>query len=147
MTKSLICMLLLASALTGCNELDNCAEEQNGQLITIDTGTTHAEAQLFESAPWDNLDPFPAKRLLRFVHELGTRPEIVTTYVSFSADGTQHSDVTENTGNQGRIKCVDAHEIVVMNDTCEEDFYIRVTATASGEGSTETPCATRDFDK
>jgi hypothetical protein len=140
-------MLLLASALAGCNELDNCAEEQNDELITVDTGTTYADAQLFESAPWDELDPFPAKRLLRFVHDLGTRPEVVTTYVSFSKSGTEHSDVTENTGNQGRIKCVDAHEIVVMNDTCEEGFFIRVTASASGEGSTETPCATRDFDK
>jgi hypothetical protein len=146
MTKPLIFAALL-SLLSGCSELDNCADEQNDELITIDTGVTHADAQLYESAPWEELDPFPAKRLLRFVHDLGTRPELVSTYVSFSKNGTLASDVTENTGNQGRIKCVDAHEIVVMNDTCEEDFHIRVTALASGEGPTETPCATRDYDK
>jgi hypothetical protein len=80
---------------------------------------------------------------MRFEHGLGTTPEIVNTYVSFERQG---SDVTENAGNQGRIKCVDSQEIVIKNDTCEESFYIRVVAYASGSGGASTDCQDVDSD-
>jgi hypothetical protein len=138
MTKPPMMLTFLLSALTGCSELDNCPDAQDD--VVIDTGVTFSEASIYESAPWDGpLAAYPAKTKLRFQHDLGTRPEVVLSYVSFTASGVG-SDVTENTGNQGRIKCVDAREIVVVNDTCEEDFHIRVVAMASGEGSTDVTC-------
>jgi hypothetical protein len=138
MTRPLIFVAMLG-LFSGCSELDNCPDAREDLLI--ETGTTYPDALVYESKPWGGpLDAYPAKTMLRFVHDLGTRPEVVVTYVSFSEFGTDLSDVTENTGNQGRIKCVDAHEIDIVNDTCEESFYIRVVATASGEGSTETSC-------
>lgn len=140
MTKLLLTLLIpCALALGGCSELDNCPDAQ--APVVIESGTTYAEARIYESSAWDeDLVYFPAKTLVRFKHDLGTRPEIVLSYVSFSPNGVAQSDVTENTGNQGRIVCVDANEIDIVNDTCEEDFYIRVSAYASGEGSTEAVC-------
>ena len=84
----------------------------------------------------------PLAQAVEIKHDLGTTPEIVNTFIAFSEDGiAKGGDVTENTGNQGRIRCVDAAEIVVQNDTCEEDFYLRVAATATGEGSTDITCS------
>lgn len=141
MTKQLLGITLVAALAVGCSELDNCPDAHDD--IVVDTGTTYPEANLYESSEWTGkLDPFPAKTIVRFKHDLGTRPEIVNTYIAFSKDGTGgDSDVTENTGNQGRIKCVDAAEILVENDTCEENFFLRVTAYATGEGSTKTDCS------
>lgn len=141
MTKpQLLAPLVLLAVLTGCDGLDNCPEGSSTPVV-IDSGTTHADSLIYESSSWDKaLVHFPPKTLLRFKHDLGTRPEIVTTYVSFSEHGLGESNVTENTGNQGLIVCVDANEIDIVNDTCEEDFYVRVTAYATGEGSTEAVC-------
>jgi hypothetical protein len=77
---------------------------------------------------------------MRFEHGLGTTPEVVATYVSFRRSG---SDVSENAGNQGRIHCVDNDEIWIKNDTCEEGFYVRVAAWASG--TTDTPCTCEEL--
>jgi hypothetical protein len=144
MTKRLLSFTSVAGALLllGCSGLDNCPDAAT-KAIEIKDGTTDKMALFYESASWTGeprdeeprkRHPFPAKTCLRFLHELGATPEVVTTYLSFEADG---SDVTENAGNQGRIKCVDDHEIVIKNDTCEEDFFIRVAATASGSSHSE----------
>lgn len=137
---SLLAPVVLLAALSGCDELGNCPEE-NKTPVVVESGTTRVEAGIYVSSGWDDtLVRFPAKTLMRFKHDLGTRPEIVTTFVSFSPDGVAGSDVTENAGNQARIVCVDAHEIDIVNATCEDEFYVRIAAYASGEDSTKEVC-------
>jgi hypothetical protein len=164
MIKSIltICAVL---ALTGCSELDNCADAPT-QAKEVGTppqgdgpsaepeagggagGADAAEPSepmplIYESSTWDDERvAFPAKTCMRFYHGLGTTPEIVNTYVSFRS---KESDVTENAGNQGRIKCVDSEQIVIMNDTCEEEFFIRVVAYASGAADTSIECRTGEI--
>ena len=147
-TRALLAALFLA--LTGCDQLDNCPDGKDP--ITIEplpatdeyAGSTDLESLTYESAPLNGpLDPFPPGTLMRFVHDLGFAPKFPFTFVSFTKHGThdgKDGDVTENAGNQGRILCIDAHEIIVLNDTCEEDFYIRVSAWAVGNESTEVVC-------
>jgi hypothetical protein len=105
---------------------------------------------IYESSKWGaQRVAFPAKTCLRFYHGLKTAdgsrttPEIVNSYVSFRSSG---SDVTENAGNQGRIKCVDSEQIVIMNDTCEDEFFIRVVAYASGSADASVECRTLKSD-
>jgi hypothetical protein len=134
-------LLPLLIALVGCDELDNCPDSQDPKP-PIETGTTDLASGVYESAPWGgSLDPFPPDTALHFVHGLGRAPTLVQTYLAFSHEGTSKGDVTENAGNQGRIQCVDAHEIVVTNDTCEEDFYIRVVAISTGKESPDVFCS------
>ena len=85
MTKPLLGLALFSLLVTGCDQLDNCPEGQKD--ITIDTGTTYAEQGIYVSSPWDSLDKFPAKTILKFKHDLGTTPEIVNTFIAFSEDG------------------------------------------------------------
>jgi len=133
-------LLLLVLALCGCSELDNCPDGSD-QEVEITTGTTVRDPLMYWSAPWlGPRDPFPAKTMMRFRHDLGTTPELVSSYVSFKSEGY---DVTENAGNQGRIYCVDNTDIWIKNDTCEESFYVRVAAWASG--TTDTPCTCEEY--
>jgi hypothetical protein len=159
MTKPLL-VLALASLALGCSELDNCPDSASYavEVGEYEAGAAPAAAGAggagddaaaaaslsYESSAWDERrSRFPAKTCLRFRHNLGTTPEVVTSYVSFTALG---SDVTENAGNQGRIKCVDDYEIVIKNDTCEDSFFIRVAAHASGASSTGQHCLDVDSD-
>lgn len=116
--------------LSGCSALDNCPEGQ--AAIEITTGKSDPDAQSYESAAWrGELDAFPAKTALIFRHELGFTPLHVEPYLSFTKDGTHDADggsVALSAGNQTLIDCVDSHVIVIRNDTCEKDFYIRVEA-------------------
>lgn len=136
--SSLACAILLS----GCSHLDNCSD--GGDDVTIDQGKTDAATLTYESSPWGaDLPHFPPNTRVRFVHDLGFAPFFVKTYVSFASNGTADEgdgDVTENAGNQARIQCVDAHEIVLENDTCEDDFFVRVIAMANGTESTDTFC-------
>lgn len=154
-TKSLFVALLLA--LTGCDQLDNCPDDQDP--ITVEPrpakdeypGSTDLESLTYESAPWDGpLDRFPPGTLMRFRHDLGFAPKFVDTFVSFGRHGTgngEKGDVTENAGNQGRVLCIDAREIILLNDTCEDDFFVRVSAWAVGNESTNDEECQREIDR
>ena len=129
-----------ALALPGCSALGNCPPD--GEDVTIHHNVGNTEAGFYLSAPWSGpRDHFPAKTLVHFEHQLGATPEDVSSFVSFSRTG---SDFSENTGNQGRFKCVDDHEIVIKNDTCEDTFYIIVSAQASGNFHADCDCDERD---
>jgi hypothetical protein len=131
-------LALGAGCLVACSALDNCPESKPAR--DIEEGTTDSESLVYESAPWEGpLHEFPAKTRLRFFHELAATPQFVTTYLSFSESGTGSSDATENSGNQGRIECVDARLIQIRNDTCE-NFYIRVVAQATPASRTDITC-------
>lgn len=140
----LLAALLATAVSCGCSSLDNCPNGTD-EPIVIDTGTTDKATLTFESAPWDGpLDAFPAKTQLEFKHDLGVTPLMVKAYLSFRNVGTadQHAgSVTEIAGNEGPFECVDAHVIVVKNDTCEKDFFIRVVALgASLNSDTDAHC-------
>ncbi len=166
MTTRAILTVCAALNLIGCSELDNCPDAakaaveigmrpEAGAAATEPEGAggagganaaepTEPSPSIYESSKWDaSRVAFPAKTCMRFYHGLDTTPEIVNSYVSFERSG---SDVTENAGNQGRIKCVDSEQIVIKNDTCETDFFIRVVAYASGAVDTSTDCRTLKSD-
>lgn len=151
MTKA--CLLASLLALVGCDQLDNCPDAQDP--ITVEplpatpkyAGSVDLDSLSYESAPWNGkLARFPPDTVMRFVHDLGFAPRFVDTFVSFTSTGTGDGDVTENAGNQGRIRCVDAHEIVVVNDTCEENFFIRVSAWAVGTESDDGTLCQKELD-
>lgn len=139
-------LLPLLFALVGCDELGNCPDGLDPRIVPHDTKGSPAKTDLetltYESAPWSGpLQAFPPDTDMHFIHDLGHIPTLVKTYLAFSEDGTSKGDVTENAGNQGRIQCVDAHEIVITNDTCEEDFHIRVVAWSTGNEKTDVFCS------
>jgi hypothetical protein len=134
-------------ALTGCGD-DKCADHSSEPPKSIEGGRTDPDALIYESSGWDEqLIAFPPNTPLAFHHGLGHTPELVTTYVSFSPDGTEGSNVSENAGNQGLIRCVDSEVIVVMNDTCESSFFIRVAAMASPSAPMTTKCLSESEDR
>jgi hypothetical protein len=125
----LLGLLAALAALGGCSELDNCPDSKDP--IPIETGMSDASAFTYESAPDDVLDAFPAKTVLTFKHELGFTPLIVEPYLAFSKDGTNGKgggSIALSAGNQTLIECKDAHVIVIKNDTCEPNFFIKVAA-------------------
>ena len=119
----------------GCDVDGRCAG--TGQSRTVTTGTTDLNSLTYVSAPWDGqLEELGPRSTLTFVHGLGVVPDLVTSYVSFTRDGTSDSEVTENTGNQGEITCVDENVVVVENGTCAT-FFIRVVAARLGDTGTQ----------
>lgn len=132
---------LAVVSLCGCSSLGNCPDGMPD--ITVDTGTTDHAAGTYQSTPiWGPRVAFPAKTTMHFVHDLGFSPEIMQSFVSFRAEG---SDASENAGNQALWKCVDDKEFVVRNDTCQ-DFYIVVSAYGSGTQHAPCECNTRKVD-
>jgi len=129
-----------ALALTcGCSELDNC-DEGSDTPIRVDAGTTDQDSLVFESAPWDGpLTPFPAKRKVRFEHNLGVTPFLTKAYLSFAQNGTNGSgggSLSEVAGNSGLYDCIDSHVIELRNDTCERSFFVKVVALGLPTGKT-----------
>jgi hypothetical protein len=138
-------VLALAVLITssGCSELNNCTEGSDVPVI-VEGGTTYPEDLVFVSAPWEGpLPKFPPKRMVRFEHNLGVTPWLVQPYLSFADHGTNGSgsgNVTVGTGNASLVECVDSRVIVLRNDTCEEDLYVRVVAEALPDGDTKETC-------
>ncbi len=123
---------VLAFATCGCSGLDNCPEGQARKTIANAPGTTLVDELYFESAPDSGpLTPFPAKTELKFEHGLGVKPLFYQAYLSFTKNGTAHQgggSISEVAGNQALYECIDHKVIVIKNDTCEEDFYVKVVA-------------------
>jgi hypothetical protein len=131
-------LLALALVSAGCSSLGNCPAGQAD--IVIETGKTVREQGLYYSAPpWGPRDPFPAKTTLHFIHDLGFSPVFHGSTVSFDAEPR---DWSENVGNQGRWKCIDDHEVVIENDTCE-DFFISITLWGPDDVHNRCSCAQR----
>lgn len=124
-------LVLSLALLSGCGALDNCPDGQAEPILITDR-PGDPEEKTWESTGWSGpLDAFPAKTALAFEHGLGFTPLHVEPYLSFSHDGTHGADggsVALSAGNQSLIDCVDSNVIVIRNDTCEKNFYIRVTA-------------------
>ena len=59
--------------------------------------------------------------------------------LSFSPHGTNGAgggSVSASAGNSTLMDCMDSDVIVLRNDTCEDDFYVRVVVWAVPEGKT-----------
>ena len=103
-------------------------------------GTTNASQTIFESSdPEDLMLHFPQGRTYQFRHGLGTTPTAVNIYVSFceqltkcgSADSkTNPNNVSLAAGNEALIEVWNEDMIQIRNDTCENNFYVRVVAIA-----------------
>lgn len=139
-------LALLVVLLSGCGALDNCPDGQS-EPIAIKGRSSDPEGQIYVSAPWNELDSFPAKTALAFEHGLGFTPAVVLPYLSFSPGGTHDADggsVALSAGNQTLIDCVDSNVIVVRNDTCEKSFYIRLTAFDVSEDDLGDRCSKKE---
>jgi hypothetical protein len=134
--------LALAVLITssGCSELNNCTEGSD-VVIDVEGGTTYPDSLVFESAPTDGpLTPFPAKRKLRFEHNLGITPVLIQPSLSFAEHGTnggEDGSISWPAGNSTLLDCADSHVLVLRNDTCEDDFFVRVFAMAVPDGETD----------
>ncbi len=84
----------------------------------------------YDSAPGGvQLDPFPAKTVLRFEHDLGLVPLLPQAFVAFGSEGTNGAgggSVAAAAGNLALFTCIDAHVIEVKNDSCERELFVRV---------------------
>jgi hypothetical protein len=135
---------LTVPTLAGCSAFDTCPEGPKQRVVA--GGSSDVEGLYYDSSGgWDvPLTSFPPKTTLIFEHGLGVTPLNVLSYVSFNKNGTRNNDdeheVTENAGNQGHIECVDSQVIHMSNDTCEENLFIRVTASGQTTNPAK-PCS------
>lgn len=123
--QSAVAVWLVVSA-CACSSLDNCPEGQ--AAITVGGGKTDAMALTYDSAPGGReWHAFPAKTVLRFEHDLGQVPLPDKIYLSFSPHGPAgNGSFSLASGNLALITCMDAHVVELKNDTCEEDFFVRL---------------------
>ena len=82
---------------------------------------------------------FPQGRIYQFYHGLKTAPHTVDIFVSFREQLTPGGDTTSKTnpnnvapsaGNQAVIEVWNDEMIQIRNDTCENNFYVRLVAVA-----------------
>jgi hypothetical protein len=136
MTNSTLRLVTALGALavtSGCSELNNCPDAR--ETITIDRpNSTDKDVWIFQSsAGWDAFDEFPAKTKLKFKHDLGV-PLVPQSFLSFRAKATSEGSFTEAAGNAVEFDCVDSHTIVIENNTCESEFFVKVVAFGSPNG-------------
>lgn len=154
----LMCSLATCVALVGCSKSSCSLGEQSFTYSSGQTRTVFADGtvrvqlaseapnpedaekvalyRVYESHPWSGvLQGYRSDTTVTFIHGLNVIPELVQTYVSYSEVGIINYNVTENAGDQGLIECVDDRVIVLKNNTCIEEMWIRVVATATTVGS------------
>lgn len=131
--------LAVLVATSGCSELNNCVEGSD-EVIIVEGGTTYPDSLFYESAPTDGpLARFPAKRPVQFKHGLGITPIEWEAELSFAGHGTNGAgggSISKSAGNSTLLDCMDSDVIVLRNDTCEDDFFVRVIVEAVPEGPT-----------
>lgn len=114
--------------------------------LLYEDGHTNASRTMYQSGlPDEEMLHFPRGRIYQFVHGLGTTPASVDVFVSFreqltdggdSTDKTAPNNVAPSAGNQAVIEAWDDEVIQVRNDTCEDQFYLRVVAWSDPDATT-----------
>lgn len=148
-TALLVSLALTSSSAAGLGCSDCSVFGQDP--IVYEGGSTNPSRTIFQSSDFQApMLHFPQGRIYRFHHGLGAAPVTVNIFVSFCEQlGTcEDSDskispdnVALSAGNQSLIEKVDEEMIEIRNDTCENNFYVRVVAiadpdavAANGEG-------------
>jgi hypothetical protein len=127
-------LLALAIPLAGCETLGSTACDTS---LTANPPTWFdggmAQDRVYLSSPWDGeLLYFPGGMAYELQHNLGATPRWVSIWVSFSRTGTADGGtIARASANEAVIRQVDASNIVVHNDGCQ-DFWLLV---AAGTGS------------
>jgi hypothetical protein len=126
--KGWLPLLALAGVIAlGCSPP---CETSDADPVRFEGGKT--EAGIYETSPWEGpYLHFPGGRRYQLIHDLGTTPPIVMSYVSPSKHPFKDNNASENAGNQGVIELVNSEMIQIRNDTCAE-FYLRVVAYSAG---------------
>ena len=123
---ALCCCLAMADGLLGC---DTSCDKEDEDPVVHTTGITSPACTSYQSGRFDQpYLEFPKGRRLRFPHGLAQVPVLVKSYLAFEKTplDTEHGNTAESAGNQVIIEAVNDEFVVVRNDTCEEDFWLRL---------------------
>jgi hypothetical protein len=137
---SLLAALFALTLLSGCGS----CRTRGYDPIEFNGGATEGNTYI-TSGVSDEYLHFPPGRTYDLMHELGTTPSSVHSWVSFrrvidqgETERGSSGNYAESAGNQVVVECQDEQRVRVRNDTCA-DFYLRVEARA--DSSTEPlPC-------
>jgi hypothetical protein len=141
--RSIWIVLLVSLGLTsstaatlGCSDCSVYGQDP----VVYDGGDTNASRTIFQSSAVEApLLHFPQGRVYEFHHGLGATPVTVDIFVSFceqlqscskTSDKEKPNNVALSAGNQSLIEAWDDEIIRIRNDTCENNFYVRVVALA-----------------
>ena len=126
-------LLTLSTACTVCNPGGQEPQRFTAGRLSAD-GTTYETAGVYEP-----MLAFPSGRRYDIVHGLGQVPATVNSYVSFSPQLDPESEdegslslnnIAESAGNQVVIERWDDEIVRIRNDTCIQEFYVRLVLTA-----------------
>ncbi len=123
-------LVVVAVALLSFGCAQDC-ETTSSASVVYKGGNVDPSGTVYETSAWD--EPwlhFPAGRRFVLEHELGQKPYVLNTYLSFSENPlTSSNNASESAGNQAVIEAVTDTFVRIRNDSCA-DFYLRVTAAA-----------------
>ncbi|HXS16711.1 MAG TPA: hypothetical protein VN764_05965 [Polyangiaceae bacterium] len=124
------------AASLGCSDCSVYGQDP----VVYEGGTTNASRTIYQSSAVEApLLHFPQGRVYEFHHGLGAAPVTVDIFVSFceqlqscdkTSDKKNPNNVALSAGNQSLIEAWDDEVVVIRNDTCENNFYVRVVALA-----------------
>ncbi len=131
------CLSSGTAAQLGCSDCSVSGQDP----IRYDGGQTNKSRTLYQSSlAGEAYLHFPQGRVYQFHHGLGRAPADVNIFVSFKEqlekgadpnDKTEPNNVGLAAGNQAVIEVWDEEMIQIRNDTCENNFYVRVVALAN----------------
>lgn len=108
--------------------------------VVYEGGKTNAAKTVYESMPADApLLHFPQGRTYTFYHGLGKIPYDASILVSFCEQPFTEDDdeckskshnAAPSAGNLGLFEDWDEEKITIRNDTCENNFYVRIVILA-----------------
>ncbi len=127
-------VLTFSTACTVCNPGGQEPQRFTAGNVSAD-GTSYETGGVYEP-----MLAFPSGRRYDIVHGLGKVPSTVNSYVSFSPQLDPESEdegslslnnISESAGNQVVIERWDDEIVRIRNDTCIQEFYVRLVLTAS----------------
>ncbi|APR82889.1 Hypothetical protein A7982_08238 [Minicystis rosea] len=135
MRSPLIFAAILAVTTLGCETFQPrvCDRTAEGNPPSRYTGGTTVDG-VYMTADWDGeLLLFDKGQRYDLVHNLGTTPRWISSWLSFERFGTTDGGkLAEPAGNQAVVVEVNDEIIRIANDSCV-DYWILVTAGAGGE--------------
>ena len=130
--------LLLFTHCTVCNPGGQEAQRYTAGRV-LDDGNAYETTGVY-----DEMLFFPSGRRYDIVHGLGRSPTTVNSYVSFASqlrpaksesESLSLNTIAESAGNQVVIERWDDEVVRIRNDTCVQDFYVRIVLTANDDAT------------